>query len=688
MADATSPTVTVFETDLTTRPPAISTSIGAIAGVFRWGPVGQRVLIDSEPLLALRLGKPTNFNAETWFTVASFLAYGAPAQVVRVANTTSLDGNVAAYNAVANTGAVANVELQVIRTEDDYLDKAGTFDSDALFVARWPGAIGNSLRVSMCDSADAFESTVALVTNASVIESNSSIAIAVGATTGLVTLVAASGANASQTTAEATTVANSISVGDLVEVGNTRGSQLLKVTNVSSVTTSGNNALFTLTFEDRLKLSANVSESTIRRRWEFRDAVDQAPTTSSYVDSFGNSAAVDQVHVVVVDEDGLFSGVPGQVLETWRGLSRATDAKGLDGAGIYFRDVINQGSSYIWSVNDRSGAASNTAVNVASSSNTKPLNLDFVAGSDGADESNVAITTLASGYDLFANPDEADVSLMMQGRARGGTNGAQLANYIIDNVITPRNPQDVVLFVSPERADVVSNPGDEVTDVVEFFDDIGSCNRAAFDCGYKQMYDRYNDLYRWVPLNGDHAGIYARTDATHASWWSGAGFRRGQLKNVVRLAWNPSKAQRDELFKNRVNPIVTFPGQGTILYGDKTGQTETSDFDAMNVVRLFIYLEKKIAQAAKYSLFEFNDEFTQAQFRNLVTPELRLVQGARGLRRFLVVCDGTNNTQDVVDRAEFRADIYLTAARAIRDIRLNFIAVRGSVQFSEVVGSF
>jgi phage tail sheath protein FI len=277
--------------------------------------------------------------------------------------------------------------------------------------------------------------------------------------------------------------------------------------------------------------------------------------------------------------------------------------------------------------------------------------------------------------------------LILQGKSRGASNTAQLANYLIDNIAESR--KDCVVFISPDKDDVVNNVGKtEVTDVVGFRNALTSTSYAVMDSGYKYQYDKYNDVYRYIPLNGDIAGLAVRTDNVRDPWYSPAGFNRGQIKNIIKLAYNPAKADRDILYKSDVNPVCIFPGQGTVLFGDKTVLGKPSAFDRINVRRLFIVLEKAIATAAKFTLFEFNDDFTRAQFRNLVEPFLRDVQGRRGIYDFKVVCDETNNTGDVIDRNEFIGDIYVKPARSINFIQLNFVAVRTGVEFSEVVGNF
>lgn len=307
-------------------------------------------------------------------------------------------------------------------------------------------------------------------------------------------------------------------------------------------------------------MSTNYSSNSFARYWEYHNVVDTAPGTSpSLVDA--GSSAVDQLSIVVADENGEISGVPGTVLEVFQNLSRATNAKNADGSAAYYKTVINDFSKYVWAANDRTSAVSNTVVNVANSSATTPYTASFVGGRDGAGESTVSVGALASAYDLFADSSAVDISLVMTGGARGASGGAQLANYLIDNIAEVR--KDCVVFLSPEKADVFGAgvDGAQVTNVTGFRDNVRASSYAIMDSGYKYQYDKYNDVYRWIPLNGDTAGLTARNDDLRDPWFSPAGFNRGQIKNVVKLAWNPNKAERDELYKKGVNPVVTFPGQ-------------------------------------------------------------------------------------------------------------------------------
>ena len=676
MAFQVSPGVNVTEIDLTTIVPAVSTSTGAIAGLFQWGPVNERIMVDSEKYLQSRFGSPTNLNAETWFTAASFLGYGNSLYVVRA---TPSD----VYSAFANTGAAtANVQ-NTIYNETDYINRETSVDTNIAYLAKFPGAYGNSLRISVCDTANAYGQAIS-ITNST---ATGTISFNVGSNTAVV-FVSNSVSDAAAN-AMATLALSSISTNDLILAGNSSiGTQYLKVQTVDgSYNSNSSGYYFGVHLADKYSLSTNATSDTINRNWEFHNLVDSAPGTSTYVQQFGNTAAKDELHVVVVDKGGKFTGVPGTILEVYKGVSRATDSKTLDGSTNYYKNVINQQSQYVWWANDLPNSVSNTAATVVSSTNNSALNLQFVGGSDGAsNESTVSVGTITSGYDYFASAEDVDISLLLTGKAIGGQYGEQLPNYLIDNIALKR--LDCVVFVSPGKSTVVNNVGYESTTMVAFRNLSRDTSYGVLDSGYKYMYDRYNDLYRWIPLNGDIAGLCARTDEKLDAWYSPAGFNRGAIKNIVKLAFNPRKADRDTLYKNGINPVVTFPGQGTILYGDKTMQSKPSAFDRINVRRLFIVLEKAISTASKYTLFEFNDAFTRAQFKNLITPFLRTVKGRRGIYDFLVKCDDTNNTPEIIDANQFVGDIYIKPARAINFIQLNFVAVGTGVQFTEVVGKF
>ena len=653
MAFYLSPGVYVKEWDLSTIVPAVGTTEGAFVGNFAWGPVNQIVTISNEKDLVSLFGKPNTNTFESFFTAANFLSYARNLKVARAAN----------LNVVKNAATGKPV---VIRNEDEYTNSFFDLSKGSqygMFAAKYPGVLGNSLMVSVCASGPGFAS------------------------------------------------------------------------------------------------------------WAYKSLFDGKPGTSDYVDQ--QNGINDEMHVVVVDRGGLFTGVKGTVLEKYAYLSKASDAREQGGGSNYYVNVINDRSRYIYVLGHQmtsnvsmsfvvnaggsgyangeyvifsggSGTGANAAIitngnnivriDVASSGTgyklTDNVSVDFSAagGSDAnislvltnatqtsnwgklanpaddgiangtifAQSAAVYTANLSGGvsgtirdldiiaaYDMFADADSVDVSLVMTGGY-----SSNVVNHVIDNVVLKR--LDCVAFVSPPRSAVVDNDGNEVTSIQDFRENTinKSTSYAFLDSGWKKQYDKYNNVYRWVPLNGDIAGLCVRTDFERDPWYSPAGFNRGAIKNVTKLSWNPDLTERDEIYKIGVNPVVSFAGEGTILYGDKTMLSKPSAFDRINVRRLFIVLEKAIARAAKYSMFEFNDEFTRAQFVALIEPYLRDIQGRRGIYDFRVVCDETNNTPEVIDRNEFVGDIYIKPARSINFIQLNFVAVRTGVAFEEVVGSF
>jgi hypothetical protein len=562
MAFQLSPGVLVTEKDLSLLVPAVSTTAGGFAGAFSWGPANEVTTIDSEASLVNTFGRPNDNTFTSFFTAANFLSYGNNLQVIRTIPRNS------AVNAVANTIATGTAVL--VENGDDYLSNHSSGTGTAQFIARWPGVLGNSLQISLCDA-------------------------------------------------------------------NTFGS------------------------------------------WTYKTSFDDAPNTSTYASLVGGSN--DEMHIIVIDEDGLFTGTRGTVLERFSFVSKASDAKLPDGTSNFYKNVLNERSEYVWWGQHTSNIAGNNnwgsqaaGVTFANTTNTANITASFVGATDAE---NPTEGNIQSSYAVFANDELYDVSLLPLGAVSATT-----ATYVINNVAEVRN--DCIVFVSPQSANVINNVGSEATGVVNFRNSLPSTSYAVLDSGWKYQYDRYNDVYRYVPLNGDTAGCAVRTDFVADPWFSPAGFNRGQIKNVVKLAYSPGKTDRDILYKKGINPVVTFPGNGTVLFGDKTLLAKPSAFDRINVRRLFIVLEKAIATAAKFQLFEFNDTFTQAQFRNLVEPFLRDVQGRRGITDFKVVCDETNNTGEVVDRNEFVADIYIKPARAINFIQLNFVATRSGISFEEV----
>ena len=609
-----SPGVNVTEIDLSTVVPAVSTTEGVIVGTFTQGQVEQTTLITSEEDLVARFGKPNSNNYETFFTASNFLSYGNKLYVTRVT----------AADAVTASASGNTTILIETRTEAEALSGQGEF------VAQSAGTWGNNLKISVCfDSAD-FSEAITLTT---------------GISTGATTIQAANSFLTS----------TNLAAGDILRVGNSSiGFQDLSVS--SAVVESGNTDYALITFAPAYRLS-DTSPTAATRKWAHYLNVDAAPGSA-------NS------HIVVVDEDGGISGTANTILEVFADVSRTDGDLDDQGNSIFYKDVINERSNYIWT----------TAASLADGANYT----SFTNGSEGTNgtESTIALSRLARGIDLYQNAEEIDISLVLAGKAN-----TVIANYIIDNIAEDR--KDCVVFISPERGDVVEQAlGAELDQVLAFEAALTQSSYAVVDSGYKYQYDKYNDKFRYVPLNGDIAGLCVRTDDTRDPWYSPAGYNRGIIKNVVKLAYNPKKGERDQLYKAGVNPVITQAGQGTLLFGDKTLLAKPSAFDRINVRRLFIVLEKAIATAAKYSLFEFNDEFTRAQFRNLVEPFLRDVQGRRGIFDFSVVCDTSNNTSEVIDRNEFIGDIYVKPARSINFIQLNFVAVRTGVEFEEIVGKF
>lgn len=558
MAFQQSPGVNFSEIDLTTIVPGVGTTVGAFAGKFNWGPVEEIITLSNEINAVDRFGKPDQNTFVSFFTVANFLAYAVDLKTVRASNT-------AQVNATANGNGV------LIKNRGKY-DESFSAGSALYgpFAAKYPGDLGNSLRVETFPTANTVEFNT----------------------------------------------------------------------------------------------------------WAYASLFDAAPSTSTYASGVGG--ANDEMHIVVVDRGGKFSGVANTVLERFAFVSKAEDAVTSDGSSNFYKHVINDKSKYVWWTGHPTSTnwAGNTApgitfTNIAA--NTYTLSGGVTAQPTDAE--------LITAYRLFGNQDTVDVSLIMMGDAN-----TTVAIDAINNIAESR--KDAVVFLSPKRSDVVDQAGSEANLISTTRDTLPSSSYAFMDGNWKYQFDKYNNVYRWLPYNGDIAGLAVRTDLERDSWFSFAGFNRGNIKNVIKSAWNPSKADRDTLYKKGVNPVVSFPGEGTILFGDKTMLSKPSAFDRINVRRLFIVVEKAITRAAKFSLFEFNDEFTRAQFVNLVEPFLRDVKGRRGIFDFRVVCDETNNTPEVIDRNEFVGDIYIKPARSINFIQLNFVAVRTGVAFEEIVGRF
>ena len=666
MAFQVSPGVLVTEKDLTNIIPAVSTSSAGIVITAEKGPVDEITTISSEKELVDNFGKPNSNNFEEWFTAANFLGYGNNLKVVR-----PITGMV---NAVSTGTAV------LIKNTADYLDTyysesgAGQVTNIGTWAARDAGTLGNSLKVSVCPNSTAFgpHSQSGTLTNDS--------AAAIGDTT-----ITMDDGGLFQ-------VGDILEFGDASNVPSTDGAPsgfFYKITAISThtLTIARFNPATGKTETGGLR-HAVVDNAKVLRHWEFYFNFDGPPTTTD--DTLAAGGSLDEMHIAVIDEDGSITGTAGEILETFAGVSQAFNAKDASGNSNYYADVIYRNSLYIYWI-DHISTLSDGLTKVGTTFDNTVGDAYVVSNtslSGGTDDFVASNAEIATAYEKFNDVENVDISLLLCGPSQTGADatGDTKATAVMD-IATAR--KDCVAFISPARADVVgvANAITQTQNVVGFADGLPSTSYAIIDSGYKYMYDRYNDVYRFVPLNGDIAGLCARTDNIADPWFSPGGFNRGQIRGAVKLAFNPNQTQRDELYKARVNPVASFPGQGTVLFGDKTAQSKPSAFDRINVRRLFIVLEKAISTAAKFQLFEFNDEFTRAQFRNLTEPFLRDVQGRRGITDFSVVCDDSNNTGDVIDRNEFRADIFIKPARSINFIQLNFIATRTGVAFSEVAGA-
>ena len=566
MAIQISPGVHSTEIDLTTVVPAVLTTAGAFAGDFQWGPVNKTMLIDSETTLVKTFGPPDANSGNAFFTAANFLGYGNNLNVARSAPTT-------AYNSIHNSGTSG---IQ-IANEDIYLTNYfnGNANSYGWFAARYPGTLGNSLSVSICDS-------------------------------------------------------------------------------------SAGQASFA--------------------SWQYKSLFTSAPSTSAYAGTLGG--ANDEIHIVVADTGGAITGTAGTVLERFAFVSKGSDAQ-IDGVSNFWKQVIFTNSQYIYAMDPPEYGSTHSSWNTpCANNNFVQLNYTDTAYLAIGTNTKPADSDLETSFGLFANKEYIDVQLILTGDA-----SATVQNYINSQIISTR--KDCVGFFSPPSANVINNSGNEASSVVNYFQNILNVQSSYIvaDSNWKYQFDKYNNVYRWIPLNGDIAGLCVNTDAVADPWFSPAGFNRGAIKNAIKLAWNPAKPYRDVLYSAGINPIVSFPGQGVVLYGDKTLQAKPSAFDRINVRRLFLVLEKAISTAAQYSLFEFNDSFTQAQFVNLVTPFLRDVQGRRGITNFYVQCDSTNNTAQVINANQFVGSIYVVPNRSTNFIQLNFVAVDTGVDFSTVVGA-
>lgn len=624
-----SPGVQVTEKDFTSIVPAVSSSAGAYAGVFRWGPVMDPFTISSEDELVAQFGAPNNGTSMSFFTAANFLSYTNNLLVVRV-------DTLGQKNAVTTqTGGVAG--LTVTAAGSGY-----TTPSVTISAPQTPGGVQATATATVVGG----EIVGFTVTNPGSGYTSATATITGGAGTG------------ATATVQVATGGIKINNANIYDTNYINGGGLVGEFAAKYPGSIGNS------------LKVSMADSATYSTWTYKDEFTSAPGAK-------------ELHIIVIDEDGMITKTPGAILEKFPFCHKASDGKRDDGTNVYYKNVLNVSSKYVWWMDHPTGMSNWGTEDSPSTTFTSLATPVTVSLTGGSDDFSATDGNLMNGFALFNNVETYDISLVIVGKA-----SATVATYVINNVVEAR--KDCVAFVSPQDVTtgepIVGTTTQEADRIVAYRNLLPSSSYAVMDSGFKYQYDRYNDVYRWVPLNADVAGTCARTDFTDDPWFSPGGYTRGQIKNVVRLAYNPDQVGRDILYKSGVNPVVSFAGQGTILYGDKTLYAKPSAFDRINVRRLFIVLEKAIATAAKYQMFEFNDSFTRAQFRSMVEPFLRDVQGRRGVTDFRVKCDESNNTGEVIERNEFVADIFIKPARSINFVSLNFIAARASVSFEEIGG--
>jgi len=644
-----SPGVVIQERDLTLGSiETVEVNVGAIAGAFSKGPVNKPVRISSESELLSTFGEPNDSNFETWFAASSFLAYGGVLDVVRAGG---------ASLKTANTEGSALTINSVEDYEGNYYDGTAAWD----YASRSVGTVGNSLKVVVIDS----------------------------------------GANQRLTLASG--FVDAVNAGDTIQInggGKTAYVHKISGTMVDIIWISGGAWLTSDVVDDGsnpdIVITAvsdwyDAQQITSTLNW---NQVAPQPGTSAHVGDRGGSN--DEMHIVVVDVNGGVTGTPNTVLEKFLYVSKASDGKSAEGSLVYYPEVILNQSNYIywgshengtneiWDVGTNAPASSS---NIGSGSTTAfdILGEKEYTLSAGADDFTLSQAEIIAGYEYFTDPETVQIDyLIMGGGGATETESKAKANKLI-SIAGLR--KDCVAFISPDKGNVVgvSDSGTQTSNIVGFFDTFASSSYTVFDSGWKYLYDRFADKYRWVPCNGDTAGLCASTTANGDPWFSPAGLNRGGIKNAIKLAYSPKKTERDTLYQKRINPITSLPGQGIVLFGDKTALASPSAFDRINVRRLFLVIEKTIGNAAKGVLFELNDEFTRNNFNNLVEPYLRDIQARRGITDFLVVCDSSNNTPEVIDNNEFVAEIYIKPARSINFITLTFVATRTGVSFEEVI---
>jgi len=710
-----SPGVLTREVDLTVgRAENVLDNIGVIAGPFEIGPIDEATDITTENQLIQTFGKPLSTDAQYqyWMTASSFLSYGGVLKVVRTDDDDLVNAN-------GNRSHLTNVTDLKIKNYDDYVANYAGVGQTFGYAAKTPGTWANNLKVCTIDNAA--DQTIA-------IGATTGVTVGFGVTTPLTAqIIAGSGDTSTFTgylkgiitgvgasTIDVKVVERVTTLGVSTSVTYAQGDQSrafvqgneVSVINASAVgiattTTSGSN--YVKDWYDQQTLG--LTNSTVY--WK---AISPRPLTSNWASD--RSSKNDGIHVVVVDDLGEVTGVQGNILEKSLNLSKAKDAVSSENAPqkIFYKDYIALYSEYIYAGDDpsdgsdgfkaasdfSSGYTAITAANGGWNRNAQGITFNVIGNNTytltaGADYSatggyEATLGNLITSYNLFKNKDEIAVDYLLMGPGLGSKEQSQAKANRLISIAGER--KDCMATLSPHRADVVdvTNTDTQTDNVIKFYSSLSSSSYAVFDTGYKYTYDRFNNKFRWVPTNGDVAGLMVRTSVNAYPWFSPAGQQRGILNNAIKLAYNPDKSQRDQLYPLRVNSIVNQPGTGIMLFGDKTGLGYASAFDRINVRRLFLTIEQALQKAAEAQLFELNDQVTRANFVNIVEPYLRDVEAKRGLYGFLVICDETNNTPDVIDNNEFRADIFLKPAKSINYVTLTFVATRTGVSFEEVAG--
>lgn len=633
-ANLLSPEVHFQETDLTVGTTAVPTSVGGFVGEFVWGPTNDVNLISNESQLVSYFGKPTAKTYASFFSAKNFLDYTNALKLIRVAT-------------AGQKNAVATGTALTIGNQDTYNALYSNGEATVgMFAAKYPGVLGNSLTVSMADAAT-YSTTL----------------------TGTISVTA----NSNVLTGIATKFTEQLTVGSWVSLTVSTVSTMYQVTAITSDTSA--------TVTD--KYATTTASLTGTAKWEYYALFSGKPVDSNQALSI--NASNDGLHMVVVDTGGLFTGIAGNVLEKFSNVSKASNALAFDGSSGYYKTVLNSGSSYIWwmdhplvsDVGITGTSFGSQVVAGAFASLLKPITRTLTSGLDGASATD---GELMLAWDIFKNAELVSVSLLITGMV-----STTVSQYVVQNVAQTR--MDCLAFISPNTAGapIVGNTPASLDALVTWYNTVGvNSSYGVADSGCKYQYDKYNDVYRWIPLNADIAGLCAYTDSVAATWYSPAGLNRGQIKNVTRLAFNPSKTDRDVLFSLGINPVVSFPGQGTVLFGDKTTLSRPSAFNEIGIRRLFITLEQSIAASSKSFLFEQNTDLTRRLFQAMITPLLRDIQGRQGITDFYIDMGSTVNTPDTIDAGELRANILIKPVHSIRFISLNFIATRTSASFTEI----